>query len=115
MVYKLGNVSDLSMLPKVDDETMRNLYEYTMVLSTEYGSDRNVDTDDGGYVLYAPPGTNVEEIKAYFDYTQNTVEYVNTSRHVCSAVYLTHNEYAVVIVMSLADAPEEIKKEIEDI
>ena len=55
MVYKLGNTSDLASLPSTDPVTLQNLYELTSVLTNEYGDDRNIDTDDGGFVLYAPP------------------------------------------------------------
>ena len=55
MVYKLGNYRDMESLPSLDSTTEDILYSYTSVLSYEYGEDRNVDIDDGGYVLYAPP------------------------------------------------------------
>ncbi len=111
MVYKLGNYRDMESLPSLDSTTEDILYSYTSVLSYEYGEERNVDTDDGGYVLYALPGTNSEELKAYFDYTKHTPEYVDKYGSICVAMYIIHNEYAVVIVMSIADAPEEITKE----
>ena len=115
MVYKLGNIDDLKILPSpLDDNTFRNIYELVSVLTHEYGADRNVDTDDGGYVLYAPKGTNVEEIKAYFDYTKNAIEYVNRSVDICCAFYLLNNDFSVVIIMSTADAPDEIKEAFEE-
>ena len=118
MVYKLANISDLDNLPSVDQKTWDTLYEFTKVLTYEYGADRNIDEDDGGYVLYATPGTTSEEVKAWFDYTAHPVEYVNrelkTSPPICSAIHILHNDYVVVIVMSIADAPPEISDYFEE-
>lgn len=118
MVYKFGNVKDLETLPPIDSETYGVLFEFTSVLTSEYGEERDIDNDDGGYVLYAVPGTEAEEIKAIFDYTSHTIEYVNRTLQaeppLCSALYLLHNEFAVVIVMSIADAPKEITDNFEE-
>ena len=114
MVYKIGNVSDLAKIPIVSDKAKEILYHFARVLTTEYGKDRNIDTDDGGYILYALPGTDVKEIKDRFDYSQNTLEYGEALEDVCYAVYIITADYGVVIVMSTADAPEEILKEINN-
>ena len=114
MVYKLGNVKDLAAIPSIEDDTYKALYKYLNILESEYGKDRDLDKDDGGYVLYAPKGTNVEEIKAYFDYTKNAIEYVNRSVDICCAFYLLNNDFSVVIIMSIADAPDEIKEAFEE-
>lgn len=114
MVYKIGNIKDLESLPSMDDVTTTTLYEYAKVLTYEYGEDRDIDHSDGGYILYATEGTPAEDIKEYFDYTQNTIEYVNRSGHICSAMYLLTNDFAVVIVLSIADAPKEITDAFEE-
>lgn len=114
MVYKIGNVSDLSTIPKADDKAKEILYHFARVLTTEYGEDRNIDTDDGGYILYALPGTTTEEIKACFDYTQNVLEYGEIFESICYAVYIISSDYGVVIVMSTKDMPKEILKEINN-
>ena len=111
MVYKIGNVSDLASIAIPDSKAYELLSQYAMLLSYEYGEDRNVDLSDGGFVLYATPGTDCKEIKAYFDYTKHTPEYADRYGSICVAMYITNNEYAVVIVMSIADAPEEITQE----
>lgn len=114
MVYKIGNMKDLARLPITDENTMKNLIEFTKVLSQEYGEDRDIDHDDGGYVLYAPKGTDCEEFKEYFDYSKNEIECVNRCGDICCAMYLLTNEYAVVIVMSISDAPMEITDAFEE-
>lgn len=111
MVYVLGNYKDMTSLPPLDLKTEEILFSYTSILTYEYGEERNILEDDGGIVLYAPPGTDCEEIKTYFDYTKHTPEYADRYGSICVTMYITNNEYAVVIVMSIADAPEEISKE----
>lgn len=114
MVYKFGNTSDLASLPSTDPVTLQNLYELTSVLTNEYGDDRNIDTDDGGFVLYVTPGTPAEEVKASFDYTKYPLEYVNRFGPICCAFYFLNNEFAVTIVMSITDAPIEITDAFEE-
>ncbi len=118
MVYKSGNVSDLLKLNSVDDTTYNVLYELTSVLTNEYGKDRNIDEDDGGYVLYATPGTKAEEIKAFFDYSAHEIEYVNrflkAQPPICTAFYILNNEFVVTIVVSIEDAYKEIIENFEE-
>ena len=113
MIYKIGNLSYLPSLPLMDDTTLEILYHHAKTLSVEYGENRNVEESDGGYILYSVPGTSNAELKAYFDVSKHTPEYVNTYGSLCEAVYLLNNDFAVVIVMSTADAPTEILKEID--
>jgi len=114
MVYKIGSIADLESISITDDDTKKILRHYARILTNEYGADRNVDKDDGGYILYATPGIKADELKKLFDYTQNIAEFVDVQDEVCSAVYILSSDYGVVIVMSLADAPPEILKEIKD-
>ena len=107
MVHKLGHVADLERLTIADEVTRNNLLELLQILDSEYGEDRNIDNDDGGFVLYATPGTNPEEI----DYSAHKIEYVNrflkAQPPICTAFYILNNEFVVTIVMSIADAPKE--------
>ena len=117
MVYKLGNISDMKTLPELQDEVQKIIYDQLEILTQFYGADRDVDNDDGGYVLYADPGTSNEEIKAMFDYSQHLPEFVTLHRHTepltCSSLYLLHNEYGIVLLMALQDIPVEYLNEIE--
>jgi hypothetical protein len=114
MVYKFGNVDDMALLPSMDERVIDTIYAYVSVLTNEYGQDRNVDQDDGGYVLFATKGTSCEEIKAYFDYTQKLLEYVNRSGELCAALYSVHNEYWVTVICFIADAPNEFVEAFEE-
>ena len=118
MVYKLGHVADLERLTITDDVTRNNLVELLQILDNEYGEDRNIDNDDGGFELYAPPGPTPEEIIAFFDYPAHEIEYVNRSLKaqppICTAFYILNNEFVVTIVMSITDAPKEITDNFEE-
>ena len=113
MVYKIGNISDLESIAITDADTYALLSQYARLLSYEYGEDRNIDTDDGGFVLYATPGTSCEDIKAYFDYTKYVIESADRFGSLVVVMYILHNEYVVLIVLSEEDAPTEIIKEID--
>ena len=113
MIYKIGTIADMNSIAFENDSAKQLVYHYVSILTYEYGADRNIDTDDGGYVLYATMGTTAEEIKAFFDYTANLVEFVEVQDDVCSALYILSSDYGVVIITSLVDTPPEILKEIK--
>ena len=112
MVYKIGNITDLATISITDGKTFELLYHYARVLTSEYGQERNVNYDDGGFILYAPPGTKAEEIKDYFDYTKHTVESVDRYGQLYSAMFILSNEFVVTILGSVADIPPQFINEI---
>ncbi len=113
MIYKIRNVEDLSSIPIANDKTKETLYHFAKVFTYEYGGNINFD---GGYILYVTSGSNPEDVKAYFDYSQNTLEYGSISDEVCYAIYVISDDYSIVIVGSKDDIPtkilDEIKKEM---
>lgn len=112
MVYQLGNLSDLDTLPLIDDTALELLHHHLQILDDNYGSNRNLTESDGGYVLYAVPETNIEEINAFFDISTHTPEWVNRYGNLCEALYLITNEFIVVVIMYITDAPTNILNEI---
>lgn len=112
MVYKIGSISEFDTLPLVDDTVLELLHHHASILSHLYGEERNLDESDGGFVLYATPGTRTEDIKVFFDISKHTVEYVNIYGSLCEAVFVLNNESVVTIIMSVDDAPAEILNEI---
>lgn len=112
MVYKIGNISDLENIPIPNKETFNLLYYYASVLTYEYGQERNVDTDDGGFILYCSPNTKAEDIKAFFDFTKHTVESVDRHGELVVAMWILNNEFVITIIMSANDVPIELISEI---
>ena len=116
MIYKIGNIADLNHLPTMDDGLKQHIEHLAKSLSALYGEERNVDEDDGGYILYVEPGTALNELRKAFDYTRYTIEYVTYDSTSCppiiSAHYIVTNEYVVTLIMSADDAPQEILNEL---
>lgn len=114
MIYKIGSTDDMQKIVFDSTDAKELVYHYASILTYEYGANRNVDSDDGGYILYATSGTTIKEMKTFFDYTGYEVELATQKGGVCSALYILSSDYAVVIVMSVNDAPPEILKEIDN-
>ena len=112
MVYKIGNISDLESIPISNKETFDLLYHHASVLTYDYGQERNVDTDDGGFILYCPPNTKAEDIKAFFDFTKHTVESVDRYGELVVAMWILNNEFIITMIMSANSVPIELINEI---
>lgn len=114
MIHKLGNICDVTKLKHINLSVKEALLDYTSVLTNFYGEDRDIDNDDGGYVLYCEKGTLPEDIKSFFDYSENVLECVNniTNTDFLSATYILNNEFAVILVIHSDDIPDEIRKEL---
>ena len=117
MVYKLGSVVDMSGLPAISNDLYGILKRYVCALDHHYGTSRDIDHDDGGYILYVEPGTSLLDIQKIIDYTKYPVEYVTLHHHTnplfCSAHYILHNEYTVTVVMAVEDIPAKWLDELE--
>ena len=111
MVYKIGNILDLESVPIPNKETYDLLYHHASVLTYEYEQERNVDTDDGGFILYCSPNTKAEDIKAFFDFTKHTVESVDRYGELVVAMWILNNEFVITII-SANDVPIELINEI---
>lgn len=102
MVFKLGHESEIGSLPfVVTGRLYDNLLEFLIVLDNEYGADRDVEHDDGGYVLFCTPGTADSEIQRYFHFPGPVPEWVIDIPHqpeYCASLYFLREEYAVVLI-----------------
>ncbi len=102
MVYKLAHETKLGSLPfRVSRKLYDNLLEFLLVLDNEYGADRDVEQDDGGYVLFCTPGTTGSEIQRYFDFDGLATDWVTSISHdpdYCASAYFLRDDYAVVLI-----------------
>jgi len=110
MVYKLGKVEDMNKLPIIESTIHEYIKYLLLVLDTEYGIDRDIDSNDGGYVVFVTGNTSDDEIIEVFDYTKHTVEYVEVGEAYSTAVYLLNNEYTVMLIMPTNELPDELKE-----
>ena len=74
MVHKLGTLLDMEKLPILDEKLKRAIAKKLKILDDFYGADRNVNEDDGGYVIYAEPETAASEVQFCFNYKEHFLE-----------------------------------------
>ena len=106
MIYKLGHVEDVENIAIADEKVKAAITDYLSVLDNAYGKERNIDEDDGGYVLYCEGNTRFEDLKMYFDYTDLPPEWVNhidSEPKYLAVLYLLSSDYAIVVVMTEKD------------
>jgi hypothetical protein len=114
MIYKIGNVKDIDKISDISNDEKAVIHKFANILTSMYGSDRDIDNDYGGYILFATKGTTNEEIKAVFDYEANLVEYTELHEgNICAAIYITSTEFGVVLIIHLDDAPDVIRNSIQ--
>jgi len=110
MVYKLGRVEDMNKLPIIESTIHEYIKYLLLVLDTEYGTDRDIDSNDGGYVVFITENTAKEEVIEVFDYKNHNVEYIEIGETYSTAVYLLNNEYTVMLIMPTNELPDELKE-----
>ena len=118
MVYKLGIPADMAGIASSPDPVHHAILTELSTLEREYSGTRNVDTDDGGFMLYCTPGTTADEVKAFFDPTGHVLEWagrIDSNPPYCSALYLLSNDYAVEIFMAVSDTPEAVREEMTEV
>lgn len=113
MIYKLGHVSDLGRFVGMDEHLKTAMNDYLSVLDTAYGCVRNIDEDDGGYVLYCTKGTQEDELKAHFNHKGMIPEWVhkiNSEPPYTAILYIMSCDYVAVIVIADAEIPKDMLK-----
>ena len=103
MVNKIGTVADLvairGRLPPVVYKAIHSIVE---MLDKEYGATRNVDTDDGGYVLYINSNEDLDSISLCKS-TPEEFGYIDADKKYICVLYLSNNEYGITLI-----APTEV-------
>lgn len=115
MYYKIGCLLDLVKLPFLEQELWKHIYELTMALSSNYGDNRDIEENDGGYILLFLNYVDTAELKTMVNYQEHIPEYVTRigKSNYCEAVYLFSNEYAVSVILPVSKAPVEILEELQ--
>ena len=113
MIYIIGRKSEMSSLPPMDETMRRTIENFVEVLDCNYGEDRDIYNNDGGYVMYVSKGTPLSDVREVFDYTTRIPEYAEYNPPMSIAMYLLNNEYSVMLVMHADDTPMEILRGME--
>lgn len=117
MIYKLGNVTDMSKLPSMDDRLRNAILKNLKILDDNYSEERDIDNDDGGYVLFCESGTTEEEIQSCHDYEQYLPEHVlpvTSNPPYIETLYLISNDFGIVLFTRYSDTPDDILEEMFD-
>lgn len=118
MLRKFGHVRELDAVTlSIPKDAQAALLESVQVLDNEYGEDRNVEDDDGGYAVLLEEEADIAQLKEFFPLDTWSPEWVDLSRSgYTSSLYMLNNEYGVVLVMplDLARKIPNIKTELED-
>jgi len=84
------------------------------VLEKEYGADRNVDTSDGGFVLFVDSEESIAEIEKIISISKKIPEYVEAiNTKYLNALYILTNEFGINVIIRKDIAPETILNEFE--
>lgn len=117
MLTKFGHMSEVREATlDIPKDAYNSLVECVQVLDNEYGANRNVDEDDGGYVVLLKVEGDIAELRTFFPVDTCLPEWVNLSRSgYTTTLYMMNNDYSVVLIMpeSLARTIPNIKDELD--
>ena len=117
MIFKFGTLRDTNKISPqiISENVLEAIRNDLMILDREYGEERNIDNDDGGYILYCTADTTIEELRSTFDTREHVLEWagkINSTPPYCIALYLMTNDYAIEVVMPLSKADADIQAEL---
>lgn len=114
MLYRIGTLFDYACLSSLLPRAVRSCVEANVaILDREYGENRHIDRDDGGYCLFAETEYEVSLMYAAVDFDRLPCEWADLlDDGYCSAMFLISNEFAIVCIMPVSLAPATITGEI---
>ena len=110
MIHKLGHTSELATVAITDLKLLDYIRAGLTALDDNYGADRDIDEDDGGYIIYCERGTTHPDLLMMIDYEESICEYtteINGTDYITS-MYILNNDFVIQIVISRDDAPQEM-------
>ena len=109
-MIKLGTLNDLDKYACVLSEVKESIVETLTILDENYGAERSIDADLGGYVLIIETQTDINELHAAskLDLTEDIYEYVESVGEYLKVLYLLSSDFAVVVYIRRNIATAEI-------
>jgi hypothetical protein len=123
MLYKAGTVKEMKQIigksPNLPEEVCREALRLAKILDDVYGADRDVDKDDGGFVLIAE---NIQDIalinREHIDMDRNTYETVTILKcekePYINVFFLCNNEFGINILMPMIITPSQVLDGIKE-
>lgn len=114
VLYRIGTLSDCTRLSASLPEAVHACVARNVaILDREYGENRHLDHDDGGYCLFAETAYDVRLMYAAVDFDCHPCEWADRlDAFYCSAMFLLSNDFAIVCIMPISLAPAMITEEI---
>lgn len=117
MILKIGTLKDLDRnKEKMPEEVFRHLHYSIELLEENYGAERDIDHDDGGYILFFDSMEDLAQIRTsgMLDFTYHVPEWVDriktAKEDYGAALYLTSNDFGIILA-----APVNILSMLPDI
>lgn len=115
-MLRLAKVTDLVMIQSYPEEVQIAVLEVLKILDENYGADRNLKTDYGGYVILTESEDDLGEIEAEMNVEVSVdaiPEYVDIIR--CenrkvytSSLFLLGSDYGIILVMPYEITPRNL-------
>ena len=94
----LGTLKDLDEAHIGDWDLNMALHNYLSVLDENYGQDRNIYEDDGGFAIIIEDEEQLQEASAHVDLEGDIYEYIEeiNENYICM-LKLCNNEFSIMI------------------
>lgn len=117
-MIKLLNASDLSHIFHLEKEVQTYALEALTILDEEYGKDRDLITDLGGYIAIVAHPDEINELEELhnIDLTKNPCpEYVDfiiaeAGPLYTASLFLLSSDYGIIMILPYEMTPKEILK-----
>lgn len=101
-MLKLGTLKDMDMIKGFDDEIQGRIKECLQTLDENYGTDRDIEHDLGGFVAVIDSVEDIEELETYYlDIENDVFEYEDVHDTFTERLYLLNDDYSVVVFFKL--------------
>ena len=105
----LGTLKDLDEVHIGDCDLNMALHNYLSVLDENYGRDRNVYEDDGGFAIIIEDEEQLQEASTYVNLETDIYEYIEEiNENYIYMLKLCNNEFSIMIYIRKVLCSEEI-------
>jgi hypothetical protein len=120
ILYKVGTVKELAQFEcMMNGDLYREALRIVRILDGIYGADRDVEKDDGGFVLIAENIQDIELVsQRYMRLDGDTHEAVDVLKFksglYVNAFFLCNNEFGINILMPIGVAPSALLRDLHE-
>ncbi|WP_427340510.1 hypothetical protein [Caloranaerobacter sp. DY30410] len=120
-MIKIGHKREVKNIKDLPEEVLEVVRGIVATLDTYYGKNRDVDNEDGGYVLIIQSEEDIERLEEFDIYIDEEIypEYVDRIKveegeDWINAFILCNNEFGISLIISISIAPETLLDEISE-